>query len=875
MPIGVVPASELANKGRLEQGDVAFIHKPRISAITGKVVKNAAYKNAFQEKVTVADMHPHAHVHNLAGLDWINRKLQSNNFTVGRTVLANSINPADHWRSLSFLQEWVVDGVVMSNDTPGYVMSAGSDSRNDQVFNIAIQGPTQVNNGYVDDRGRGVAVQHDRASALAGGHMPRVLPPGATLNSLAYDPQTGVRDIGSLIGGPFYHQYPLQMFDRKIKPLSELYIGLVCRYITGEELKEIMDNRDDEFYPSDNDKWGNGKEEVKWIHCFQYVLFSDRQVWNIHPRDASGYLPDTRDVNHNGRSTWGRDVEDWAMASEPASRRRGPNDPERERTAGKNPRGVQTNWTDLGQAKRQRIEYENTMPYLQDTFNGVTEHEIFATCGAWRIGKVLDTASQRKEGFTGGPVDTAFRLTVNVSLEFLDWRALRRKLCCGYIGSHHTTPFIWDKDTASFGVTDLGKTMQWPTAYVMHDNQLSESQMVDGDADAGPDTNIPINSEVLRQRVVYRVWDDRTERMVEAPKYGIRFLEPVYEKPRPTKNFGEDDAAFNSRLEEWNKASGGVVTSLGDPPPPPASDAPESELWEHQLTAGVDAKLQRRDYINRVKYDIIPEKNTENYGEVHNLLEEYRVREGPSGLYWIALRASSLPDASQSLPQGVGFLALKNALAAQESDECYFSPDEWDAFGVIDLSMDRYVWDGEAKNRYWMPSREGTNVRPLDGASSHPQIMGSAGGSDVGKRRVESTGAKRGKAVAVEKQPVKEKPSPQVVSSVAAPAVAKSSKGKQKASAAALAPAPSPAPAPAPSPVPVPAPAQTPRPTKASSSVLGDAVFSSIFGSSQATGLCASGGPSESSSAAAPAAADAQEKSGDEPPIFPRRNRDR
>ena len=59
------------------------------------------------------------------------------------------------------------------------------------------------------------------------------------------------------------------------------------------------------------------------------------------------------------------------------------------------------------------------------TFDGITAREISGMVGAWRLGKVLDTASQRKEGYTGGPVDTAFRLTVNVDISFLDWRALR------------------------------------------------------------------------------------------------------------------------------------------------------------------------------------------------------------------------------------------------------------------------------------------------------------------------------------------------------------------------------------------------------------------------------------------------------------------
>ena len=48
--------------------------------------------------------------------------------------------------------------------------------------------------------------------------------------------------IKNLIAGPFYQNYPLQMFDRKVKPLSEMFIGLVEKTIVGEEdLKQLME----------------------------------------------------------------------------------------------------------------------------------------------------------------------------------------------------------------------------------------------------------------------------------------------------------------------------------------------------------------------------------------------------------------------------------------------------------------------------------------------------------------------------------------------------------------------------------------------------------------------------------------------------------
>ena len=74
--------------------------------------------------------------------------LGKNNYKPGQSVLVNSLNPADDWRKLSVLNDWVLDGVVLSNDNPYYYMSTTGDVRNDQLFNVAIQGSCQLNNGF-------------------------------------------------------------------------------------------------------------------------------------------------------------------------------------------------------------------------------------------------------------------------------------------------------------------------------------------------------------------------------------------------------------------------------------------------------------------------------------------------------------------------------------------------------------------------------------------------------------------------------------------------------------------------------------------------------------------------------------------------------
>jgi hypothetical protein len=196
----VVAAEDLPDKGRLSPGDVAFIAKDYIG-VGSQIKMNPKLDSSSR----MADRIPHATLSSLVGIDYLNRVLRDAQFyRAGHTVLLDSKHPLDDWRSLTFLQAYNLDGVVMSNDIPQYVLSSSEGRMNDQIFNMAIQGPVQLNNGYVDERGHGV---------------------------YAHFEQDATAKITGLIAGPSYDQYPLQMFDRNLTPLSELFVGLICRKI--------------------------------------------------------------------------------------------------------------------------------------------------------------------------------------------------------------------------------------------------------------------------------------------------------------------------------------------------------------------------------------------------------------------------------------------------------------------------------------------------------------------------------------------------------------------------------------------------------------------------------------------------------------------
>lgn len=103
----------------------------------------------------------------VVGVDWLNRQLgnvRGDGLKLNKAELKPGFNVilgvdtgsadadaladavSDNWRELTLLQNWALDGVVLSNDEPGVMKGSGANDA--QLFNICIQGFCAVNNGY-------------------------------------------------------------------------------------------------------------------------------------------------------------------------------------------------------------------------------------------------------------------------------------------------------------------------------------------------------------------------------------------------------------------------------------------------------------------------------------------------------------------------------------------------------------------------------------------------------------------------------------------------------------------------------------------------------------------------------------------------------
>lgn len=417
----VVPIEHLHDVGRVSPGDVVF---------------------AARTKLTPYGYGMHAQMR-LVGVDWLNRMLggrpeydmdkmgkerHTMNWQVGYNVLLggpqgstdvgnkryNAV--ADEWRGLAFLQEWTCDGIVLSNDQPEANNSHGE--RDGQLFNVAVQGVCPVNNGYVDFSGKGVELNHRGMNSNKNGYYDGGEPPEH-------------RDFATAFGGPFYNSYPLQMFDRKLRPMSDVYVGLVCTR------RVLKDNSRYKAVLKANAAGQAQKDEIDaavYFYTFHFAYFSSNQAFGYEYADE-------------------KDAWDSTQGNYP-----------------QNP-----NLTEPA-TKRSRRHYEDAKKGQEyDAFRGMSDREWHGLVGAWRVGKVLDIAASKKDQYYGGPVDTADRITVNVDVEWKDWRQLRRDFSNGRIGRDIPGAPEWGVSgvvltpdvplpSGDFAQDD-GRVLMWPTQY--------------------------------------------------------------------------------------------------------------------------------------------------------------------------------------------------------------------------------------------------------------------------------------------------------------------------------------------------------------------------------------------------------------------------
>ncbi|MDP6915837.1 MAG: hypothetical protein QGF29_12125 [Verrucomicrobiota bacterium] len=414
----------------------------------------------------------HARESRVCGVDAINRWLSPMFWSLKtemgehRHILLEPQRLSDDWRKVPLLQEWTLDGICLSNEERDLYRGSQSFQRDGQLWNIGIQGPCAVNNGYVNEAksGNGLAMlQNGQPSRHSNLFMP-----GYTDDRVERFGPLSVKvdktwTFAANYSGGQYHTYPLQMFSRDVRPMAELYVGLVATEYTLTKphvdlmlsLAQAEDNLNQavrgrfsaDSIASYRDAVAQLKKDREFEAAFT-ALSAYREMGWIDPKTGTPTAEAPKSFAAF-RYVFFTSHQAWQFAEEGEAEKA-----EGEPSAKKQKR---TEWFDESQR------------------NSDFKHMV----GAWHLGKVLDMKAAKMPHFAGGPAETGYRLTVNVCQEWRDWRALRREYTpvgsAVQIGSEHEPR--WKS-----GVSRVEQTtfFQWPTAFDAKEPDLNTPISIDG-----------------------------------------------------------------------------------------------------------------------------------------------------------------------------------------------------------------------------------------------------------------------------------------------------------------------------------------------------------------------------------------------------------
>jgi hypothetical protein len=323
-----------------------------------------------------------SHTHRVLGIDGMNEMLRGGasnmNMRVGVNVLevANPVvdllpGPYGFLRKLEMLDEYALDGVVLSNDEPDSFSSNGI--RDNVVFNVAVQGRALLNNGFwmhedLDDPdsslSNSIGVEaHPRSMRDHTVQMNPMVARSAAWNGTSQYGNSSFDFVAQFKGQ--YTSYPIQMFDRNPMVGVKMYVGLRAILCT-EQMKNSLKDRNGKRYEA---------VHGKLYLYFQYMPYSQRICDIIEMTNAA------RVLSNNG-----------------------------------NPGPLAILQAGARDSSRRMLKTGiETDPYAP-----IKQSDWEMMVGAWTVGTVIDTCAAKHEQFNSGPPDTSFQCTVNVNVNWME-----------------------------------------------------------------------------------------------------------------------------------------------------------------------------------------------------------------------------------------------------------------------------------------------------------------------------------------------------------------------------------------------------------------------------------------------------------------------
>ena len=172
-----------------------------------------------------------------------------------------------------------------------------------------------------------------------------------------------------------YSQFPSQMFDRRVEILNTLYLGLRAYELSTKAKLQVTDAKGSRRFESETDA------EAARVYFYQYLPFSSR---------AAAVIQEVSDKHAE-------------MVAEAG--RKGVDPPSRAQAASL-----------VKAVKQQTTTQLPSATFDAATYDPIRSEDLWAMCGAWRVGRVMDTKAAVHDRYAGGPRDTAFSCIVDVGI---------------------------------------------------------------------------------------------------------------------------------------------------------------------------------------------------------------------------------------------------------------------------------------------------------------------------------------------------------------------------------------------------------------------------------------------------------------------------
>ena len=418
IPYNVVCPLEFLSsyQGRLGPGDLCF----RYRYPPGYTKSQEAARNVTLGVNTLS---------RVVGLDGLNRLLMGsgpNGWRVGENVYEVPDNKMEDGAygvlssktgvfALTTLNEYPLQGIVISNDEPGAFTSNGN--RDNCIFNLAIQGPTETNNGFLMYENPTKATAklynpltgvinsrtveaHARGSAESGMHIENTPMPGR-VGSDFQNARGKVDFVANFCGT--YAMYPSQMFDRRVESMNTLYVGLRAYELSLESKRQVTTATGEKRFP---ESMSDAAVQSTTMYFYQYLPFSSR-VAHVIQAVSDTHFEMARDkiATANGVDA----------ATIPAAEVKAFMERPEELKGGRAKAAMK-----VGAIKQQTATSLPSAHFDTATYDPIRSEDLWNCVGAWQVGRVMDTKAAVHERYAGGPRDTAFSCIVDVQVA---WRA--------------------------------------------------------------------------------------------------------------------------------------------------------------------------------------------------------------------------------------------------------------------------------------------------------------------------------------------------------------------------------------------------------------------------------------------------------------------